>query len=92
MLNALPQNSNIEFDFRRENNSHNKNVLTDFFSLFNFDVLIHSHSNFSISAACINDYMATCTLKSKESFFPIELEVSLDEKLYKAHIVNQPKY
>jgi hypothetical protein len=46
----------IEFDYRRENNSHLNNVLEDFFSMTQFDILIRPDSNYSIMAEKIADY------------------------------------
>lgn len=37
----------ITFDYRHENNSHNTNVLEDFFSMMDFDCLIRPGSHFS---------------------------------------------
>jgi hypothetical protein len=52
----IPPETNIFFDFRSVGNSHDKNVLEDFFSLFNFDVLIHAESNFSMVPALLHPY------------------------------------
>jgi hypothetical protein len=46
----------IQFDYRKENNFYNRNVLEDFFSLFAFDVMIRSQSNFSIVPCLLKDY------------------------------------
>lgn len=46
----------ITFDYRREQNCHNINVLEDFFSLISFDCLIRSDSNFSLVASKLADY------------------------------------
>lgn len=53
---ALPSDSSVTFGYRKFNNRHNKNVLEDFFSLFNFDVLIRPQSNFSMVPSLIHDY------------------------------------
>ena len=50
----------ITFDFRREN-QHDTNVLEDFFSLLNFDILIRPESNFSIMAEKLGDYILVAT-------------------------------
>jgi len=53
---AVPGNFSVKFGYRKSNNSHKKNVLDDFFSLFNFDVLIRPQSNFSMIPSLIQDY------------------------------------
>jgi hypothetical protein len=40
-------NPNITFSYRKENNSHNANVLEDLFSMMKFDCLVRPESNFS---------------------------------------------
>lgn len=49
----------ITFECRTNGNSHNQNVLEDFFSLFQFDILIHPQSNFSLIPSLIHDYAIT---------------------------------
>ena len=56
----LPPNAPIVFNYRKENNRHDSNVLEDFFSLLNFDILIRAESNFSIVPSFINDYAVVC--------------------------------
>ncbi len=46
----------IEFDCRKEENDHCFNVLEDFFSMMNFDVLIRPESNFSIMAEKLGNH------------------------------------
>ena len=53
---ALPPKSSVQFSYRKKHNGHDKNVLEDFFSLFNFDILIRPQSNFSIVPSLIHDY------------------------------------
>ncbi len=53
---ALPQEIQIEFAYRQEENRHDANVLEDFFSLFHFDLLIRPQSNFSIVPSLLHDY------------------------------------
>lgn len=60
----LPPEFPIHFDYRREGNVHDQNVLEDFFSFFKFDALIYPQSNFSMIPALINDYVATFTVTS----------------------------
>lgn len=45
------------FDYRREENDHNLNVLDDFFALTQFDCLIRPDSNFSLCASKLKDYL-----------------------------------
>lgn len=46
----------IEFDCRKEDNAHDKNVLEDFFSIAQFDCLIRSESCYSFMAEKIGDF------------------------------------
>lgn len=46
----------VLFDYRKENNAYNRNVLEDFFSLFAFDIMIRPQSNFSIVPCLLKDY------------------------------------
>lgn len=48
----------IEFAYRTKN-SDTENVLEDFFSMMQFDCMIHSESNFSLIPSLIGDYMVT---------------------------------
>ena len=52
----LPLDAPIDFNYRKETNSHDQNVLEDFFSLFEFDILIRPQSNFSVIPSLIKDY------------------------------------
>lgn len=56
---SLPEEIDITFGCREKGNVHNKNVLEDFFSLFQFDVLVHPQSNFSLIPSLIHDYAIT---------------------------------
>lgn len=53
---ALPSDAPITFHYREKSNCPDNNVLLDFFSLFNFDVLIRAESNFSIVPCLIHDF------------------------------------
>ena len=54
---ALADYPNIEFDYRKlTNNTHDTNVLEDFFALLKFDCLIRPQSSFSIAAAKLTNY------------------------------------
>lgn len=55
--------SNITFDYRKEKNTHNLNVLEDFFSMMKFNVMIRPESNFSIVASRLANQQLT--------FYPI---------------------
>jgi hypothetical protein len=46
----------IAFDYRKEGNHHNANVLEDFFAMAQFDCLIRGESNYSITCAKIADF------------------------------------
>lgn len=48
--------SNIEFDYRKENNRYDANVLEDLFSLTKFDCLIRPCSHYSMIASHIGDF------------------------------------
>lgn len=52
----------VQFDYRTENR-HNVNVLEDFFSFKNFDILIRPDSNFSIVSSLIYDFAIVCSPK-----------------------------
>lgn len=47
----------ITFRCREHNNTENNNVIEDFFALQQFDCLIHSESNFSLTASKLGNYM-----------------------------------
>lgn len=53
---VVPREANVVIEYRTEGNHHTKNVLEDFFSLFNFDILIRPRSNFSIIPELLHDY------------------------------------
>ena len=63
----IPSDINMTFDYRMNGNSHDKNVIEDFFSLFQFDSLIYPQSNFSMVPGLIHDYSATYTFSSDPS-------------------------
>lgn len=77
---ALPQESSIQFSYREWGNWHDKNVLEDFFSLFNFDILIRPESNFSIIPSRIHDYAAVFSPK-EVSGQQYEIRIEVDEAL-----------
>ncbi len=60
---ALPE-APITFAYRSQGNRHDSNVLEDFFSLFNFDILIRAESNYSIVPSLIHDYAVVCYPKT----------------------------
>lgn len=53
---SVPDQIPVSFGYRSENNKHDANVLEDFYSLFNFDALIRSESNYSIVPSLLHDY------------------------------------
>lgn len=46
----------LRFTYRKDNNRHDQNILEDFFSFFNFDILIRPDSNFSLIPSLIHDF------------------------------------
>jgi hypothetical protein len=60
---AFPQ---IQFEARRQKNRYYLNVLEDFFSFFQFDILIRPQSNFSMVPSLLHDF-AIC-------HFPVHAE------------------
>lgn len=54
----MPAVADITFACRSQNNSHDTNVLEDFFSLPHFDALIRPDSNFSLIPALLFDFAA----------------------------------
>lgn len=61
---ALPGDAPITFHYRKDDNRHDSNVLEDFYSLFNFDILIRAESNYSIVPSLIHDYAVVCYPKT----------------------------
>lgn len=82
----IPSDTRIIFTCRENNNCHNANVLEDFFSLFNFDILIRPQSNFSIVPSLIHDYAIICCPISYSIDNQIvkieEIKISIDDELY----------
>jgi hypothetical protein len=62
--NSVPAGALVEFNYRRQDNHDSTNVLEDFFSFFNFDVLIRAESNYSIIPSLIHDYSILCSPES----------------------------
>lgn len=56
MKSKIPPSTSIEFECRDSGNRHNANVLLDFFSFFNFDIMIRPESNYSIIPSLIGDF------------------------------------
>ena len=75
----------IIFDCRKENNSPNTNVLEDFFSFFNFDVLIRPDSNFSMIPSLLHDFAMILSPKkitsSDKKIIENDFEAALDNDL-----------
>jgi hypothetical protein len=74
------QDQTIVFDYRKTKNTHNANVLEDFYSLMNFDCLIRPDSNFSLIASKISDhqliiYPSRCLIKDGHVFITETTEV-----------------
>jgi hypothetical protein len=75
----------ITWDWRKEGNRHDKDVLIDFFSFFNFDVLIRSRSNFSMVASLIHDFAIVCSPKEivvmNGKVVPVSYDLEINEEL-----------
>ena len=84
---SIPPELGVQIDYRIENNNHSANVLEDFFSFFNFDVLIHPQSNYSVVAAGIGDFALTYSpvnFKREEKTITItEAKLDRDDALFK---------
>jgi hypothetical protein len=75
---------NIEFDYRKTANKHDRNVLEDFFALTQFDCLIRVDSNFSLTASKLASYKIQVTPKHfyfhRTRGYPVIDEVSFTIK------------
>lgn len=85
MKQAIGSNEWVKFDYRKEQNHHEANVLEDFFSLFHFDILIRSQSNYSLIPSLIHDYAVIyspkdCEIKNN-SVKITELEIETNKEL-----------
>lgn len=83
---SLPENAPIIFKYREKGNKHSANVLEDFFSLFNFDILIRGESNYSIVPSLIHDYAVFCypevfSIQDKQVTID-RIKVEINEALY----------
>lgn len=67
---------NVSLHCRTEENHHTKNVLEDFFSLFHYDILIRSRSNFSVIPSLLHDYKIVC---SPEAFSRIGRTIKITQ-------------
>lgn len=87
MKKAIPPNVMIHFTYREKDNHHELNVLEDFFSLFHFDILIRSESNFSIIPSLLHDYAIVYSPKAfhVENNKPkiTEITIHINEELYR---------
>jgi hypothetical protein len=89
----LPKDANIVFNYRKTGNRHDANILEDFFSLFLFDVLIRSGSNFGIVPSLLNDYAVVVSpghfsKNSKDSIVVDKLQVFINQRLYQRLLKN----
>ena len=91
IIEILQENSEvkkrIQFDYRKEN-SHKANVLEDFFSFKNFDILIRPDSNFSIVSSLIYDFAIICSPKDFEldedlGWLTTEIDMKMNHKMLK---------
>jgi hypothetical protein len=90
----VPANAPVVYNFRTVNNKHDANVLEDFFSLFNFDVLIRPESTYSIVPSLLNDYIAvyspnSFTIRGREVTID-EIKVEINEDLYRQFYAKFP--
>lgn len=76
----------INFEYRTFGNHHNSNVLDDFFSLFNFDVLIRPESNFSIIPSLLQDYIVVCSpkefIRKNKTILTKDIKIDLNKELF----------
>ena len=81
---AFPDEPALIIDYRHSTNGPEQNVLEDFFSLFQFDVLIHPLSNYSLIPALIHDYAVTFrpVSFSRNPFQVVETKLKVNEILY----------
>ena len=80
-LKGQPHQS-VVFDYRKTDNRHDANVMEDFFSLFSFDILIRSQSNFSLIPSLLQDYDMVCyplTFKRKKK------QISITNSFYEVN-------
>ncbi|HEY5236245.1 MAG TPA: hypothetical protein VIJ14_08720, partial [Rhabdochlamydiaceae bacterium] len=54
---------NIIYATRDSHNSHDSNVLEDFFAMLDFDCLVRPESNYSICAEILGDFKAVCSVE-----------------------------
>jgi hypothetical protein len=66
---------NIMFNIRKLNNNHESNILEDFFAMLKFDCLVHSESNYSLTASFLGNFK----YKARPTFF----EVNKNKIIYK---------
>ncbi len=82
---ALPY-APIIFNYREKDNRHWANVLEDFHSLFNFDILIRGESNYSIVPSLLHDYAVFCYPKNfskHDGRVTIDqIQVEINDELY----------
>ena len=80
---AFPYEEALTIDYRRSINGPEHNVLEDFFSLFEFDVLIHPLSNYSLIPALLHDYAVTfCPVSfSRNPVRVVETRLKINERL-----------
>lgn len=77
----LNSDRQISFDCRTSNTGPENNVLEDFFSLCNFDVLIRSESNFSIVPSLLHDFAVLYSMSG----------LTLHEDLYRSLLNSSEK-
>lgn len=83
---SLPFGADISFNWRKSNNRFDRNILEDFFSLLEFDILIRPQSNFSLVPSLIHDYAVvvspkTFSLKNRVATIE-EMQIEINEPLF----------
>ncbi len=83
---SVPFGVDISFRYREKNNRFDRNILEDFFSLLQFDILIRPQSNFSLVPSLIHDYAVVVSPKRFSLCGRIptieEMHVEINEPLF----------
>lgn len=84
---------NIAFGCRQEGNSHDSNVIDDFFNMMEFDCLIMPASNFSFMASKIGNFALVIELKEfswkNGRFIASRLNVQINDQSYLGKEITQ---
>lgn len=82
----IPPGADIQFFFRKGSNSFARNILEDFFSLFLYDAIIRSQSNFSLIPSLLRDFAVVyapkdCTVEDGATSIT-DVLIEINEPLY----------